>query len=117
MRLQTIKKTLNQPRYSFIKNMYNALFPVRGRNNVVIRNSRYCNLKLKIVGNNNVVRLGKGSVVISMPLTIFGSNNYIEIGEGVIFAVKGTIIRLSLAKILRFNPPISMHRKKVPISL
>lgn len=83
MRLQILKKKLDHPRYCFIKSIYNTLFPVRGKNNVVVRNSRYCKLKLKIVGNNNLIYLGKGSMTNKMPLTVIGSNNYIEIGDNV----------------------------------
>jgi acetyltransferase-like isoleucine patch superfamily enzyme len=64
-----------------LKKLIKCIFPVRGKNNIVINNGVLFNVKYDIVGDNNVIEIGKGAVLSNMMIFMRGNNHHLKIGE------------------------------------
>lgn len=88
-----------KPVFWKIKILYNEIFRIRGKNNVIIKQRFYGKVKLYIVGNNNTVKIGQNVIFNNIPIHIRGNNHHVEILNNVrilggIFYVKETVMRL-----------------------
>lgn len=72
-----------KPAFWKIKILYNEIFRVRGKNNVIIKQHYYGKIKLYIVGNNNTVKIGHDVFLNNIPIRIRGNNHHVEILNGV----------------------------------
>lgn len=64
-----------------IKHLYEKLFPVQGKNNIVSIKGSVIGLKKSIIGNNNVVEV-KDSTLRNTKIWIRGNGNHLVIEEG-----------------------------------
>ena len=75
---------LRHSRYSFfLQGLYNRLFPVRGKNNVIIGNQG--GGKIRIIGNDNIVEIKEHCRLNKIPITILGNGNEVVLNENVNF--------------------------------
>lgn len=72
-----------KPVFWKIKILYNEIFRIRGKNNVITKQRFYGKVKLYIVGNNNTVKIGHDVICNNVPIRIHGDNHYIEILDSV----------------------------------
>lgn len=73
----------SNPRFYRIKVIFNNLFPIRGKDNNVVRLSG--GGRIVIVGNNNTIKIGKNCIIGNIEMTLYGDNNYVIIHDGVCF--------------------------------
>lgn len=59
--------------------------PINGKNNVIINNGLFLNVKLDIVGDNNLIEIMPGSILSDMMIYMLGNNHHLKIGENVNF--------------------------------
>ncbi|MDR0681518.1 MAG: acyltransferase [Dysgonamonadaceae bacterium] len=57
------------------------MFPVRGKNNIIINKGTLFNVKYDIIGDNNVIEISKGAVLSNMMIFMRGNNHHLKIGE------------------------------------
>lgn len=94
MQYSKAMKTTNSTKEKIIKNKY--LFrayqyykrwlrlisrPVKGKNNSIINNGILQNVKIDIIGENNQVHIGQGSIVNKALIYIRGNNHILTIGN------------------------------------
>lgn len=77
---------IRKSKYSFfLQYIYNKLFPIRGKNNIIIGGNLFYKKYIRIVGNNNIIEFKKKSFLRKIPITVLGNDNHIIIGENVKF--------------------------------
>lgn len=80
-----IDKIKQEPVFWRIKILYNKIFRIRGKNNVIKKQRLYGRIKVYIVGNNNTIKIGHNVICNNIPIYIHGNNHYIEISNDVKF--------------------------------
>lgn len=55
-----------------------------GNNRLIEKKARFCKTEIKIVGTDNVVEIGKGTLLRDCKIYIYGNGNRVIIGENVI---------------------------------
>lgn len=55
------------------------IFPVKGKNNLIKNKSKFYKLKFDVIGNGNVIELGRNAIIINCLIYIRGNSNKIYI--------------------------------------
>ena len=78
-----ISSLKQKPCFWKIKILYNEIFRIRGKNNVITKQRLYGKVRLYIIGNNNTIKIGHDVICNNIPIRIHGDNHYIEILDSV----------------------------------
>lgn len=69
----------------WLYSLLQQLYPIRGKNNKIVKQGSLNKSRIQIKGNNNSITFGKGTIVYDIPITLRGNNCVIEIQDGVKF--------------------------------
>lgn len=83
MKEKIIQKLKSNPVLYKYRVIFNKVFPIRGNNNTIIKHSG--GVKVRIVGNNNFIEIGKGCIMGNIPITLYGDGNRVIIHDQVHF--------------------------------
>lgn len=83
MKSRIIKLLKSLSIYYIVFDFYCMIFPIRGKNNVIVRQGGRNKSKIHINGNGNRLEFGKDVLINKIDIVIIGDNNRIVIGDGV----------------------------------